>query len=429
MADKKEKPASNNLQPGRFLKETDVKSMARKLIMSHPEVLYNARDLFRNENGTTIPEAVVPREDPKPVEAFSPATQYDLTNDDLKSISAYASTLIDKRMSKYDERIAYEDALAKAIWSKDEGKYQNRVNANTYELLLATMGKIKKASEEDKPEKEEPKEEAPKEDKPKKVVVPLGKGEARMLTPDEKEELEKKVKKEPSEDTKPKEDDTKKEKVNIPQELIDRYKKLNPEEKPKEEPKKEESKPKDKNAVKEDEKMDKQAALKEIEVTEKKLASLKEIQAVEEKLASLKASVTDEKPKVEAKVEDKKEAAVEVPESIKGITASLDKIAGDLEKSGNLELFKIAYNLDTLSEVLEGTKDAKVLEDDPSEEITKKLKDYFQGNKVREGDPDPSKPEVKKEFEVDKTEEVKKIYEKPEPVKKEASVRPFAILK
>jgi hypothetical protein len=44
-------------------------------------------------------------------------------------------------MKQYDERVAMEDALTVAIATLDDGKYANRVNANTYNLLMDKLVK------------------------------------------------------------------------------------------------------------------------------------------------------------------------------------------------------------------------------------------------------------------------------------------------
>jgi hypothetical protein len=127
--------------------KNDTKSKARLLIMNHPEVLYNAKNLFHNENGKTIIEESVPRGDAKS-DSIMPRNQGDLTDSDLRELAVYASSMVDDIIAQYDQKVAYEDALQRAIGSKDSGKYAGKISASTFTLILDQMGKKKQASEE-----------------------------------------------------------------------------------------------------------------------------------------------------------------------------------------------------------------------------------------------------------------------------------------
>lgn len=121
-------------------KEDTAKSRAESFLKQHPEVLYNAEDLFHNRNDKTIIEEKVPRGD-LGVDSIMPMDQYELEDADYKAILKYANKIIDKIIKEYDDTVAQEDALTKAIATFDEGKYANKVNATTYNYLLDHMKK------------------------------------------------------------------------------------------------------------------------------------------------------------------------------------------------------------------------------------------------------------------------------------------------
>ena len=124
------------VKPG---KKDDVRQKAKNLLANHPEILFSARDLFHNKNGETVIEAMVPRGDLSTEAAIMPRTQYDLNNEDLQSIVSHAKKIVDASMKEYDERVAMEDALTRAIATLDDGKYANKINASTYNLLMDNL--------------------------------------------------------------------------------------------------------------------------------------------------------------------------------------------------------------------------------------------------------------------------------------------------
>ena len=146
MAKEEKKKSELKVSPGD--KKDDSRVKAKQLLSKHPEIMYNARNLFRNENGKTIVEESVPRGDPKKEEVIMPRTQDDLTDSDLREMAVFASSLVDDTLRQYDQKVAYEDALQRAIGAKDGGKYAGKVNASTFVLIMDQMGKNKKASEE-----------------------------------------------------------------------------------------------------------------------------------------------------------------------------------------------------------------------------------------------------------------------------------------
>jgi DNA-directed RNA polymerase subunit RPC12/RpoP len=325
MAEKEKKKTSLEVNPSKKKKDDkkDVKSKAHMLIMKHPEVMYSARGLFRNENGKTIVEEVVPRGDPDQEEVIMPRTQGDLKDEDLRGLAVFAGELIDDTLKAYDPQVALEDALARAIATKDNGKYAGKVNASTFTLILDSMGKkAKKAAEEPKPE-----------------VIQKNSKEARM---------------------------------------------------------------------------DKDLVLKEIEATKTKLAALevlagcneesKEDKKEDKKEESKEAGKAEMikcpdcggkvlkatsyclkcKKKIGGKKEEKDEKKKEEKDATGSIVASLDEIAGVLEEQKDPELLKVAFQLDLVSDVLEGKKEASCLEGDADERY---MKEYFKAG-MREGDAD-----------------------------------------
>lgn len=115
-----------------------IKEQANMLILKHPEVVYSVRDIFNNENRKTIIEEKVPRSDPG-IESIMPRNFQDMTNDDLMGIIKYAKGLIDQVINEYDKRVACEDALTRAIATKDDGKYAGKIGASAYNLMLNEM--------------------------------------------------------------------------------------------------------------------------------------------------------------------------------------------------------------------------------------------------------------------------------------------------
>lgn len=140
MADKKTK------------KKKEVKPAEKKLegiLEAHPDVRANARGYFRNENGKTIVQERVPRGDLPQDDVIMPRTEADLTDEDIQKIAKEAKSRIDPLLEKYDSDAAMQDAMMKAVWSMDDGMYQNRIGASTQTLILDVMkgGKGKSAKE------------------------------------------------------------------------------------------------------------------------------------------------------------------------------------------------------------------------------------------------------------------------------------------
>lgn len=190
--------------------------------------------------------------------------------------------------------------------------------------------------------------------------------------------------------------------------------------------------------------MDKSVIMSEIEATRLKLAAL-EVLAGEEgtekeagKADTMKCPTCGTKvlkatgyclkckkkikggEKKEGKEEDKKEDKKEKEAALK-VAESLDEIAGLLEAQNEPELMKLAYEIDKVSDVLEGKKEASTLESDSDEPY---MKQYFHAG-ARETDSDEP---YMKEFNEDTSTELKNKFQKNQ-LGKDASSLPYKIVK
>lgn len=119
--------------------------------------------------------------------------------------------------------------------------------------------------------------------------------------------------------------------------------------------------------------------------------------------------------KKDKKEDTKKEAATKIAES-------LDSIAGLLEKQKDPELLKMAYEIDRVSDVIEGKKEASTLESDSDESYMKK---FFQAG-VIEADSDES---YMKEFNTDVSAELGDKTKKNQLGKDASNSLPYQIVK
>ena len=380
------------------VKPSDNK-MVQNILLKHPEVINNARHLFRNENGTTIVEDRVPRGDPERGTVGQPFCQGDLTDADLRDLAKYATEIVDEGILRYDEKTAYEDALHRAIGTKDGGKYSGKVNAVTYGLILSSMNK-KKAAPIDKKASENIEEKThsidsskdPKEDHMSNLgeLAKIAEFIAKQ-SPDQMVILRAMVK-EAADQNDPKRWQKTMDAIGI-------------------------KAPKAKSASEEDETPGQEEAMSAKHDEDK--PDTKEEKKIEEK-AMGKGHDEDEpgheeketpaEKKTEEKAVDK--AKEEEKDASSPIVDELDKIAEELEQSGDYELFKVAYQLDQVSDVLQGKKTAAALESEPDE---KYMKDAFKST-IRQKDKDEGYMES---FATDKTQEVSKAYSK----------RPYGIVK
>lgn len=157
--------------------------------------------------------------------------------------------------------------------------------------------------------------------------------------------------------------------------------------------------------------MDKEVIAKELEATRAKLAAL-EVLLEDGKVSKKKA--TEEKKEATKKVVSEKEAAKKVAEA-------LDEIAGILEKEKNPLLMKLAYEIDMVSDVLEGKKEASTLESDIDEKFMKK---FFQCGAFETDKDEP----YMKEFNTDTSSELQTKIKKNQ-LGKDASDLPYKVIK
>jgi len=371
------------------------KKMVLNILTKHPEVYNNARHLFRNENGRTIVEDRVPRGDPERGTVGNPHSQGDLTEADLRDLAKYATEIIDEGIHRYDEKVASEDALHRAINEKDGGKYAGKISAPTYALILSNMGK----------KKAETKKEASEDNSDTQITIDssIDTKEEQMAnlgelakvaqiianqTPEERFILRTMIK-EAADQNDPKRWQKTLDAIGI-------------------------KAPKSKNASEEDEAEGEDDAIK-AEAEKKHDEDEKDHEEKETKAEKKKEeeALAEDKKDEEDKEEDKKDKEdKEEDKDASSIISELDSIAGELEASGDFELFKMAYQLDQVADVLEGKKTATALESEPDE---KYMKDAF-NSKIRQKDSDEKYMES---FATDKTQEVSKAYSK----------RPYGIVK
>jgi len=191
--------------------------------------------------------------------------------------------------------------------------------------------------------------------------------------------------------------------------------------------------------------MDKEAIKKELEATKKKLAALEVLagEESEEDQSSSTEEVTEKNAaetfkcptcdtnvlkktgycvKCKKKVGDKpekKEASEKT--AAQRVVEALDEIAGLLESQNDPELVKLAFEIDKVSDMLEGNKEASVLEGDKDEPY---MKAHFKA-----GAPETDKDEpYMKEFNTDTSTELKDKTEKKQ-LGKDASELPYQIIK
>ena len=396
-----DKKNSNKSDKSKDTKKEDLKDKAKNLLLKHPEIMNNARNLFRNENGTTIVQEVVPRGDAKPCDIM---VQGDLQDMELRGLAVHAKALIDENLTRYDRKVALEDALWRAIRTKDNGKFEGKVNASTFDLILSYLEGLKTAKDMAKKEYQIGKEETPVEvkpadekletpAKPEKRVVQVTDVTRKIMTPEQEQALKGET---PKGEMPAHVSETDKIKYQKFQQSIEQ--------------KEEGKKPKSDKEANGREDMEKEQIMKSIE-------------AMEQQIDELKKNL--EAPKKEEDKEKKEESDKPV-DAMQQIVDSLDKIAGQLEETQQVELLKVAYSIDAVADVLEGKRTAATLQSDLDEEYMKK---YFKGGLI-EGDKDEK--EYMKEFDSDNTTQVEQAQVQLAKGKnniKLASDRPYVILK
>lgn len=368
------------------------KKMVQNLLMNHPEVTNNARHLFRNENGRTIVEDRVPRGDQDRRTVGQPFCQGDLTDADLRDLAKYATEILDEGIMRYDERTAKEDALHRAIDQKDGGKYAGKVGAVTYNLILSHVGKGAKAPVEKKANVESLEIESSKE--PEEAQM-SNLGEMAKVaefianqTPEQRIILKAMIK-EAADQNDPKRWQKTMDSIGV-------------------------KAPKSKNASEDEDKDEDEKKAKKHDENEKdhEEKETEEEKKLEEKVVEEEKEEEEEDKKEEKEEEKEKKEEKEDEDKDASIVESLDSIASELEQSGDYDLFKVAYQIDQVTDVLEGRKTAATLESDPDE---KYMREAFQST-IRQKEKDEKYMDS---FSTDKTQEVNKCVTK----------RPYGIVK
>lgn len=363
----------------------------KSLLTEHPEVERNARCYFRHENGKTIVEDRVPRGDADPYTQGQPNNNYDLTDDDLRALADYATDLVDAKLYRYDERTAHADALSRAINEKDGGKYAGKVNANTVGVILDHMDKISGKPSEDKGQSDNSSFMDKKASEYMEAVASKQPEEVTMSRSAEIKAMEKKLASLKAEEAKSSMGDIAARVASDP-EAREQFKALM-------------------KAA-----MDKNAGSKKgpgIPDGTGPYGGTPRCQMSEKKKNE------DSAEEVPAKSKNNEETNGTPKSAAEKIVEELDKIAGDLESQKDFELFKVAFQIDKVSDVLLGKKEAATLESDPDEKF---MRQYFEAG-LHEGDSDEKK--YMGEFNTDNTTDVGKTVGK-----KVASVqkRPYAII-
>lgn len=99
-----------------------------------PEVRHNAYKYFNYDN-RVVNERVERFDQKRPYQGPD-----DFSNADYDQLVKYAKTLIDPILAKYDIKVACDDALNLAVRSYDRGRFDGKVNASRYEVLLRAVG-------------------------------------------------------------------------------------------------------------------------------------------------------------------------------------------------------------------------------------------------------------------------------------------------
>lgn len=110
-----------------------VPKVVSNYIGKFPETYHNAYQYFNYDN--RVVDESVERHDTKRMYR----NPNDFSNDDYETLIKYAKTLINPELVKYSPRVACEDALHTAIRDFSKGVFDNKINANKFNVLLDTM--------------------------------------------------------------------------------------------------------------------------------------------------------------------------------------------------------------------------------------------------------------------------------------------------
>jgi hypothetical protein len=111
-----------------------VPKVVRNYIGEFPETTHNAYKYFNYDKRVVSERAETRFDNPMPFKG-----PQDLTNEDFDTLVKYAKTLLNPILSKYDPKLACEDALHIAIKSYDRGVFDGKINANRYNVLVQAM--------------------------------------------------------------------------------------------------------------------------------------------------------------------------------------------------------------------------------------------------------------------------------------------------
>jgi len=137
-----------------------VPKVIQNYISQFPEVRNNAYKYFNYDN--RVVDERVERFDSKPMYQGP----NDFCDGDYADLVRHAKTIIDPILAKYSKEVAEEDALHQAIHSYDRGRFDGKVNAGRYEVLLKSMSPVAIAIPVMAKKKEKVKKEKPVEVKP-----------------------------------------------------------------------------------------------------------------------------------------------------------------------------------------------------------------------------------------------------------------------
>lgn len=122
-----------------------------------PEVRHNAYKYFNYDN-RVVNERVERGDCQRPWQDPD-----DFSNAEYDQLVKYAKTLINPILAKYSSLVACEDALSLAIRSYDRGRFDGKVNAGRFGVLMGAMGPteavvipVQAAKKEKKEKKEKP---------------------------------------------------------------------------------------------------------------------------------------------------------------------------------------------------------------------------------------------------------------------------------
>lgn len=107
--------------------------VVQNFIDRFPEVRHNAYKYFNYDN-RVVDERVSRGDMPSIYQGPD-----EFSDGDYDMLVKYAKSLVNSILLKYSVRVACEDALSKAIWSFGNGRFQGKINAGRYCVLLSAM--------------------------------------------------------------------------------------------------------------------------------------------------------------------------------------------------------------------------------------------------------------------------------------------------